>query len=118
MLPDLKYLFPRGSKEFHRLNPQISPSKSEPDKTKALGGSEKREIEGMGRVKVRYCGFFVRLQDPENFSASTKDCTDGLRRCGLIYDDDPENIELITTQKRVSTFDKERLEITITYPGV
>lgn len=112
----IRQLFPNASRSTIEANAEVPHPEPEPDQKTALDKAVPRKKEGMGRVKVSYCGFYVRLQDPENFAASTKDCTDGLRRCGLIYDDDPENIELRTTQKKVRTYAEERLEIQIEYP--
>lgn len=113
---EFKTLFPRASRSTVDANIEVSHTQPKRDKKESLGKAIQRKEKGLGRITVRYCGYSVRLQDPENFCAGTKDCTDGLRRCGLIYDDDPENIELITTQKKVGTYAEERLEIQITYP--
>ena len=115
---NLRALFPRASKSFYDLNLDPPLPRPEPKRhqEKPLGSPVSGKEKGVGRITVRYTGFLVQPLDPDNFSASTKDCTDGLRRCGLIDGDEHWKIRLITEQERVETFAEERTIIEITYP--
>jgi hypothetical protein len=111
---NLKPLFPHGSASFFDLNRSVSPAEPQPDKAKPLGKTIQRKEKSLGRTTLSYTGFFVRPQDPDNFAASTKDLTDGLRRCGLLHGDEPWNLKLICEQEKVNTFAEERISIKIT----
>lgn len=113
----IRSLFPRASRSFIILNGKELPEpEPQRNKKKSLERSVQGKEASLGRVTVRYCGFAVRPQDPDNFSGSTKDLTDGLRRCGLIDGDEHWRLRLICEQEQVKTFDEERIEIEITYP--
>jgi hypothetical protein len=118
---NLRYLFPRGSKSFFQANenktdhplPHPHPKRN---KKAALERTVSREKESLGRTTLRYRIFRVRVLDPDTVAGSTKDLTDGLRRCGLISGDDPTQIRLEVEQERVSRFADERVELEIIWP--
>jgi hypothetical protein len=118
---NLRTLFPRGSKAFFQANeaktdhPLPDPHPKRHKKT-ALDNPIPREKESLGRITLSYRLFRVRPLDPDTVAGSTKDLTDGLRRCGLIPGDDPTQIRLEVEQERVSHFADERVELTITWP--
>jgi len=113
---NLRYTFPRASKDFLALNdPGIPTPKLEQNQKEALGRTEGRKASCVGRTRVSFKGFFVRPLDPDNHAGSCKDLLDGLWRCGLIDGDAPWQIELITSQERVNHFSEERIEIEIAW---
>lgn len=71
----------------------------------------------VGRIGVRYVLHRVRPYDPENACAGTKDLTDGLRRSGLIPEDNPWTISLTVDQVKVRHYHEEKTEIFVTYPN-
>jgi hypothetical protein len=117
----LKSLFPRGSRSFFEANETKTHSKlphSHPKhyEATALGRVAKGKEKIVGRITVRYRLCRVRPLDPDGVAGSTKDCTDGLCRCGLLPGDDPTQITLIVEQERVAHYSRERTEIEIEYP--
>jgi hypothetical protein len=118
---NLRYLFPRGSKDFFEANEtktdsQLPDSNPKSDKASALDGAIPRKEKSLGRVTVRYRLCRVQPLDPDNATGSIKDCTDGLCRCGLIPGDDPTQITLIVEQERVLHYSQERTKIEIEWP--
>lgn len=109
-------LFPKASKSTLEANVEVHNPKPERHKAAALAGVAKGKEKGVGRIKVSYRLFRVRLLDVDNAPGSTKDCTDGLCRCGLIPGDDPASITLHVEQEKVKTYAEERTEIEIEYP--
>lgn len=69
----------------------------------------------MERIKIRITSHRVRLQDPDNNAGSCKDLLDGLRHAGLIHGDEPDKIELHTTQKKVGKMKDQGTEIELIY---
>ncbi len=67
----------------------------------------------MGRTRISFVGYRVRLLDPDNFAGSVKDLLDGLRHAGIISDDTPDKIVLETAQEKVGRYCDERTVITI-----
>lgn len=112
----LKKLFPNASRSTVEANPQLHDPQPQRDKAPALGKAVPGEKEGVGRIVVSYRLFRVRPLDADNATGSTKDCTDGLCRLGLLPGDDPWSIELRVAQEKVQTYSEERTEITIEYP--
>jgi hypothetical protein len=112
----IKRLFPNASKDLIAANTQIQPAESECDQAPALGGPAEREETCVGSITLRYRFYRVRPQDPENAAASTKDLTDGIRRCGLIPGDDPWQVRLEVEQVKVKTFHHEKTVIEIIWP--
>ena len=74
---------------------------------------KKGEARHTGRVAVSITAFQVRLLDPDNLCP--KHLIDGLRYAGLIHDDNPEEIILTVSQKKVRTKEEERTEVELTY---
>jgi hypothetical protein len=114
-------MFPKGSADFFKANetetrPQISNPRPKHNKKAALDRLAKREEKGVGRITVRYRLCRVRPLDPDAVAGSTKDCTDGLCRSGLIPGDNPFQILLIVSQEKVEHYSDERTEIEIDYP--
>lgn len=95
---------------------QISSTKSQPNKTPALGATVQGKTESVQRVTVRFIGYRVRPLDPDNFAGSCKDLLDGLRHAGLISDDSPWQIKLETEQVCVRSYAQEVTVIEIEYP--
>ncbi len=117
----LHSMFPRGSADFFKANETKTRSKLPDPKPKhyeatALGRAVPGKTKSVERVKVRYRLFRVRPLDFENFAGSTKDCTDGLCRCGLLPGDDPTRLSLTVEQEKVAHFADERTEIEIEWP--
>ncbi len=79
----------------------------------ALGGAAQGKETGMGRTRISFVGYRVRLLDPDNFAGSVKDLLDGLRHAGIISDDTPDKIVLETAQEKVGRYCDERTVITI-----
>ena len=96
--------------------PEIPNAKPQRDKAPALESMAKGTQESATRITVRFTGFRVRPLDPDNFAASVKDLLDGLRHAHLIPGDEPWRIKLETEQEKVSHYNEERTEITITWP--
>jgi hypothetical protein len=120
---NLRSIFPRGSKAFFQANEthtdtQIPHTQPKRIKAPALDKMAKREKESVGRIALRYRLFRVRPLDFENFAGSTKDCTDGLCRCGLLPGDDPTKVSISVEQERVEHYSDERTEIEIEWPDV
>lgn len=65
-----------------------------------------------GRVTIRIESFRKRLIDPDNLCP--KYMVDGLRYANIISGDSAAEVEIVTTQTRVSSKEEERTEITIT----
>ena len=118
---NLRRIFPRASESFFKANEtktdtKLPHSNSKHYEATPLDRVAKRKEESLGRITVRYRLCRVRPIDPDGVAGSTKDCTDGLRRCGLIPGDDPTQITLIVEQERVAHYSEERTEIELTYP--
>lgn len=79
----------------------------------ALGTPATREAQGLVRTLVRITGYRVRPIDPDNFSGGTKNVIDGLRKAGLIPDDDWWRITLQTEQVKVATIKEQKTVIEI-----
>jgi hypothetical protein len=117
----LKSLFPRGSDDFFEANEThtiagVSNTYTQHYKAPALDQVAKREKARLGRITVRYRLLRVRPLDPDGVSGSTKDCTDGLCRCGLLPGDNPYQITLTVEQEKVEHYADERTIIELTYP--
>jgi hypothetical protein len=117
----LHALFPRGSEDFFKANEiktiaQLPHTNTQHHKTSALDSVAKRKEKSLGRITVRYRLCRVRPIDPDGVAGSTKDCTDGLCRCGLLPGDNPFQITLIVEQERVDHYHQERTEIEIEWP--
>lgn len=97
-------------------NLEIQPAKSQRKPAPALVKAIPRAQKVHERIILCYTICRVRPLDTDNAYGSTKNCTDILRRCGLIPGDDPTRIELKVIQKRVSKYSQEQTEIEIVYP--
>ena len=99
------------SKHVHPTNTQIHSAQLKCDQAQTLDPAMEGTIRGNARIVVRIVGFRIRPLDADNFCGGTKDIVDGLRYAGLIPDDSPEHIILVTEQRKVSTKAEERTEI-------
>jgi hypothetical protein len=118
MNPRLRALFPGGSESFFKANETETDHKlpnadAQCDKKTALDRSISGKKKSLGRITLRYRLCRVRSLDPDTVAGSTKDLTDGLRRCGLIPGDNPFQITLTVEQIQVSSFAEERTELYI-----
>lgn len=117
---NLQSLFPHGSNAFFqantKTNSEVPPAKSQRPVRKTLVSNAQGKNESMGRVTLRYTCRFVRPRDTDNLVGSTKALTDGLRRCGLLQNDDPASLRLIVEQEKVEHYDQEHIEIELIYP--
>lgn len=114
---ELRQRFPFASETCIALNASIQSAKPEPITPKPLERVAKRKEKSVARIALRYRIYRVRLQDPDNAAAGTKAITDGLRRCGLIQNDSPQEISLTVEQEKVRTRTEERTELEIIYPN-
>jgi hypothetical protein len=117
----LKLMFPRGSADFFKANEthtiaQLPHTNTQHHKATTLDRVAKGEKTGLGRITVRYRLRRVRPIDPDGVAGSTKDCTDGLCRCGLLPGDNPFQITLIVEQEKVEHYSDERTIVELTYP--
>jgi hypothetical protein len=108
--------FPRASRDFIEVNPQIYPAQPEQKPRAPLVGDLSRKEKSPRRITVRYRLCRVRPLDFENAPSGTKPITDALRRCGLIPGDSPEEITYQLEQEKVRKYSEERTEIEIVYP--
>jgi hypothetical protein len=120
-MKSLREMFPRGSADFFEANEiniisGLPYTNTQHDKATALERVAKRKEKSLGRITVRYRLCRVRPIDPDGVAGSTKDCTDGLCRCGLLPGDNPFQITLIVEQERVDHYHQERTEIEIEWP--
>ena len=98
-----------GNTEAHRSSPSAKPKQAlldvpvEPSRGKAAYS---------GRVTIRIESFRKRLIDPDNLCP--KYLVDGLRYANIISGDSAAEVEIVTTQTRVSSKAEERTAITIT----
>lgn len=76
----------------------------------ALGEIEGKE-EGSGRFLVRFVSVRKRLLDEDNLCE--KWYLDCLRYTGIVRDDRPEEVKVITTQRKVEPGEEEYVEISI-----
>ena len=118
---NLRYFFPRGSKAFFEANETrtdhpLQTVDAKRHKKTALVKAIPRAKESLGRITLSYRIRRVRPLDPDGLGSCTKNCTDGLRRCGLIPGDDPFQIRLEVEQERVSHFADECIKLTIIWP--
>jgi hypothetical protein len=108
--------FPRASASFIEANVKVHPPQLEQKPGTSLVGDLPRKQKSAGRITVRYTIRRVRPLDFENAPSGTKPITDGLRCCGLIPGDSPEEIKYELEQEKVKTYAEERTEIEIIYP--
>ena len=113
-------IFPLASRATVEANADLQSAEHEYNHAPTLGcaakGEEIRMGSTAGRIILSYHFYRVRPQDPDNAAASTKNITDGLRRCGLIHGDEPWKICLEVEQTKVGSFQEERTELQIIYP--
>lgn len=94
----------------------LSGAESERHQAPALEPAIPRETQSVGRTRVCFTGYRLRLLDPDNFAGSVKDLLDGLRHAGLLDDDTSDKIILQTEQVRVNHKSEEKTVIEILYP--
>jgi hypothetical protein len=124
MNPQLfKTLFPRASSDTIKANtnedhtdPKLPRAKPERDAGKTLERPSQAQNDGSPRVTLRIIGFRCRPLDTDNFCGGAKHLIDSIREAGLIHDDSPEHITLITEQIKVAHRGEERTQIVIEYP--
>jgi hypothetical protein len=124
MNPQLfKTLFPRASADTIKANtnedhtdPKLPSAKPERDAGKTLERPSQAQNDGSPRVTLRIIGFRCRPLDTDNFCGGAKHLIDSIREAGLIHDDAPEHITLITEQIKVAHRGEERTQIVIEYP--
>ena len=107
-------LFPRGSADFFRINPQLRPAEREQNQGAALVNQASREEKSDGRPRVRIILRRVRLLDKENAYGATKCLTDCLCQSGIIPDDSEEAIDLNVEQEKVAHRHEQNVKIIIT----
>lgn len=90
--------------------------KPERNQAPALDKATPRKVSRLEKVTVRFTGRRCRLLDADNFAGSVKELLDGLVRAGLLDDDSPEHIILITQQEKVAHRKDEQTIIEIDYP--
>lgn len=118
-----KTLFPRASKDTIKANThedhtdtKLSRPVPERDAGQTLERPSQAQNEGSPRVTLRIIGFRCRPLDTDNFCGGAKHLIDSVRESGLIPDDSPEHITLITEQVKVAHKGEERTKIEIEYP--
>jgi hypothetical protein len=124
MNPQLfKTLFPRASADTIKANtnedhtdPKLPRAKPERDAGQTLERSSQAQNDGSPRVTLRIIGFRCRPLDTDNFCGGAKHLIDSIREAGLIHDDSPEHITLVTEQIKVAHRGEERTQIIIEYP--
>lgn len=91
------------------------------DQEVALDKDTNRQAEGMEcptvSFRVSIIGHRVRPIDPDNFAAGCKGIIDGIVRSKLITDDNWKTVEIVSLQRKVSTWGKEGTEILIEQVG-
>lgn len=106
--------FAKASDSFKRINPQLfnAPLPQGLRHTVAQSNAQLEILEtnpekAGGKKRYRVCieRRGLRLLDVDNLYGSVKWVCDGLRHEKLIPDDDPETIELVVTQRKVSRKD-------------
>lgn len=100
----------------HPTRPEIPNAKPKRDKGGALGRPLPAQDSSLPRVTLRIVGYRARPLDPDNFASSTKSLIDGLRKAGLLTDDNFWAIKLETEQVKVASYAEEKTEVTITTP--
>lgn len=113
---EIRQRFPFASEACIALNASLQSAQPQHDAPKPLAKVAGRKEKSVARIALRYRIYRIRLQDPDNAAAGTKAITDGLRRCGLIPNDSPEEISLTVEQQKVKTKSEQRTEIEIAYP--
>ena len=118
----LKKLFPRASKSTIQANthddnpdPELQSSQPERDEGKTLERPSQTQNESSPRATLRIIGFRCRPLDPDNFCGGAKHLIDCIREAGLIDNDSPEHITLITEQVKVAHRGEERTQIVLEY---
>ena len=140
-MPSLDEILQGGSDSFRRLNrdiagkvpadpdekpvehipvaPAVPHTQSQPDLSPALDSLPPAEERGPcptpQRPRVEIFLHRVKLLDTDNKWGSVKPILDALREAGLIPDDKESDIELVVTQSRVKSYDKEGTGLRITY---
>lgn len=106
-----KTRFNHGNKNHHHgvshPKPQRQPSPALGGQTEGQGGSKTRTV-------VSIVSHRVRLLDADNHAGGCKHLLDCIKEAGLIEDDSPRHIRLITDQVQVAHYHEERIEIEIT----
>ena len=88
---------------------------AQPNRAQALDRRPPVQGRCQGRVVVRITRVAPRLLDPDNLAGGCKFLIDELRAAGLIPNDDPASIELVTLQSGCRR-GQERTEIELILP--
>ena len=96
---------------------KLQDSLREQNQAVALDKDTNGQTEGMECPKVSFrvsiIGHRVQPIDPDNFAAGCKGIIDGIVRSRLITNDDWKTVEIVSLQRKVSTWGKEGTEILI-----
>lgn len=104
----IKTRFPRASKSFLAVNPQLQNPVAQPTTPNALDGKTEGKRASTDRVTVCITSYRIRLLDLDNAFGGQKPLLDCIADLGLIRGDDPEAIELIVRQRKVEHRNQEK----------
>lgn len=93
---------------------RVSRPKPQRQPSPALEGSDEGQGGGETRALLRITSHRVHLLDPDNHTGGCKHLIDCIKDAGLIEDDSPKHILLVTDQIKVAHFHEEYIEIEIT----
>ena len=95
---------------------KLSTPKPQLDPWPKVLGPGAGEEEGEPRITLRIVTFRRRLLDDDNAQGGCKFLIDAIRRAGLIPDDNPGCIRLVTEQKKVKGKYNEGTLVLIEFP--
>jgi hypothetical protein len=97
--------------------PRAPDTVPQPNRAQALDRRPPAQERGQGRTVVRITRVAPRLLDPDNLAGGCKFLIDAMRHAGLIPNDDPASIELVTLQRQCRR-GEERTEIELVRQNV